>query len=142
MVHQFDIRSDGAVVYKRTSNSIESRTVSLSLPDDDSSSLKHVHTCDDVALGDFVIIDHKENYHLARIQYIDQSTEQIDVHCYVPPNPATTFYLARSKDLRSVKIDVEHVVLALQYQPYIGNRDQVILSNRQFNEIQRICDDV
>ena len=142
MVHQFDIRSDGAVIYKRTSNSIEIHTVTLSLAEDDTSSLKHVQTCDDVALGDFVIIDHKENYNLARIQYIDQSTQRIDVHCYVPPNPATTFYLARSKDLRSVKIDAEHIVLALQYQPYIGSRDQVVLSNRQFNEIQRICDEV
>jgi hypothetical protein len=83
-----------------------------------------------------------EANHLAGIQYIDQLAQQIDVHCYVPPNPATTFYLARSKDLRSVKIDVEHIVLALQYQPYIGSRGEVVLSNRQFNEIQRICDEV
>ena len=128
-VHQFDIRSDGAVVYKRTSNSIESRTVTLSLTDNNTSSLKHVRTCNDVAIGDLVIIDHKDNYHLARIQYIDQSTQQVDVHCYVPPNPATTFYLGRSRDLRSVKIDVEHIVLALQYQPCIGSRDQVVLSD-------------
>ena len=58
MVHQCDIRWNGAVVYKRTSHSIESRTVTLSLTDEDNSLLKHVQICDSATFARVLPVDY------------------------------------------------------------------------------------
>ena len=59
----------------------------LSLTDADTSLLKHVQTCDDVTLGGFVLIDHRESYYLARIQNIDQIRQHNRSMCTVTCRP-------------------------------------------------------
>jgi hypothetical protein len=39
-------------------------------------------------------------------------------------------------------IDVYYITLVVLYHPYVGNCGQLVLSQKQFAEIQRICEEV
>jgi hypothetical protein len=109
--------------------------------DDIHSSVEQVYSSTDINIGVYVIIHLNDSYHLARIKMVHHSTQEIEACYYEPAFPATTFYVSRSKNRNNFKTKIQDILLFLRQNLVIGKQNEVSLNDKQFRDIENICDE-
>ncbi|CAF5011995.1 unnamed protein product, partial [Rotaria sp. Silwood1] len=115
--HQFNVRRDGTLVCQRTSNSIDYTTFMFKTNDNSESSIRPVHTLDELDVGKFIIINENDDYLLSKVKLINHLTQEVQVQYYEPPFPATIFYVSRSRNRNINNINIDSIVLLIRHNP-------------------------
>jgi hypothetical protein len=142
--HQFNPKDDGTILCRRTSNSVDHDTFTLRHNDDDDdqeqkSSLRSLKTLRDIAIDNFVIVEHDHKLYLAQVSAIDHIHQEVEVQRYKPAFPHS-FYLATYTKMRSkLTIEGHNVIASLVDQPASGRRMQLLLSKEQVIDIHSLC---
>ncbi|CAF4897575.1 unnamed protein product [Rotaria socialis] len=137
--HQFDPQNDGCMLCRRTSNSMETDQFYLQKEHKTEEKLlllRQVNTFQDIAVQNFVIIEHNDIRYLAQILEVDLVKENLLIQSYKPPFPIQSHYTNLVKFRKNLNIDLQDVIACLLVEPTIGKRGQLTLSREQFIEIQ------
>jgi hypothetical protein len=109
--------------------------------DDIHSSVQHVYLSTDINIGVYVIINLNDTFHLAKIKMIHHLTQDIEACYYEPAFPATIFYVSRSKNRKNFKTKIQDILLFFRQNLVIGKQNEVYLNDKQFRDIENICEE-
>jgi len=98
--------------------------------------LRQVNTFQDIAVHNFVIIEHNDVRYLAQVLKINIVEDNLLIQSYKPPFPIQSHSTNLVKLGKNLNIDIQDVVACLTIEPTIGKRGQLTLSREQFIEIQ------
>ncbi len=126
---------------RRTSNSLDDHTFTLRCDDNGNnqalnSSLRPVKTPQDIAIDNFVIIEHDNMRYLAQVSAISHVHQDVEVQCYKSAFPHSNYMASYTKMRSKLTIEWYNIIASLVDQPASGRRMQLILSKEQFTEIQ------
>lgn len=107
------------------------------------STVRQVHTSNDVDNDNFVIVNYNDHFHLAKVKVVDHVAQEVQLQYYEPAFPSITFYVSRSKNRHNHNnsIMIQDILLALLHNPVVGQQNEVYLNHEQFGAIQNICDE-
>jgi hypothetical protein len=137
--HQFNPKNDGTILCRRTSNSVEHDVFTLQHDEQQAPSVQPVRTQRDIVVDKFVIVEHEHKLYLAQVSALADIHQQVEVQCYKPSFPHSSYLASYTKMRSKLTIDWSNVIAFLTDQPKSGRPMQVLLSNEQIIEIHSLC---
>jgi hypothetical protein len=137
-LHQFDADINGFISSRRISQSTSATTHKFQIQRTNQSSISQVLDLSGSTDDLFIIIEENGDFRLAQVHSADPSISLLNVSCFDPPLPSSTFVSSKSPHLDNLIISSEQFRASLIENPIRLANDGVRVTPQQFLDIQNL----
>ena len=137
-LHQFDADINGFISYRRVSQSSSVSTHKFQIQPAIQSSISQVLDLFGSNDDFFIIIEDNGDFRLAQVNSVDPDISLLNVSCFDPPMPSSTFMSSKSSHLNNLIISSEQFRGRLIESPIRLINDGIRITPQQFLDIQKL----
>jgi hypothetical protein len=140
-LHQFDASIDGIISYRRISQSNTTATRKFQIQSTNQSTITRSLNLSNSNNDLFIIIEDGNEFRLAQMHSFDDSVSLLNVSCFDPPIPASTFSCSKSPHLSNLIISSQQFRACLIENPVRFTNDDIHISPQQYLDIQKLWEE-